>query len=114
MLGSVLAGAAQGFWWLVAARAVQGFWMGTIMPLSQTILGDFISARERGKYMGYLGGVFGVASIAGPLVGGGITHNLSWRGVFYLNLPLGLPALGFIVAFFPLPPVPRKHYLYYI
>src|SRR3954462_14397719 len=73
MLGSVLAGAAQGFWWLVAARAVQGFGMGTIMPLSQTIIGDIISPRERGKYMGYLGGVFGVASIAGPLMGGWIT-----------------------------------------
>src|SRR5215212_8306377 len=61
---SILAGAAQGFWWLVAARAVQGFGMGTIMPLSQTIIGDIISARERGKYIGYIGAVFGVASIA--------------------------------------------------
>src|SRR5215218_462533 len=60
MLGSVLAGAAQDFWWLVAARAVQGFGMGTIMPLSQTIIGDIISARERGRYIGYIGAVFGV------------------------------------------------------
>src|SRR5215208_4645012 len=96
MLGSVLAGAAQGFWWLVAARAVQGFGMGTIMPLSQTIIGDIISARERGKYMGYLGGVFGVASIAGPLVGGWITDNFTWRWLDYVGfaaLPLALVAV---------------------
>ncbi len=68
MLGSILAGAAQGFWWLVAARAVQGFGMGTLMPLSQAIIGDIISPRERGKYIGYLGGVFGIASIAGPFL----------------------------------------------
>jgi EmrB/QacA subfamily drug resistance transporter len=114
MLGSVLAGAAQGFWWLVAARAVQGFGMGTIMPLSQTIIGDIISARERGKYMGYLGGVFGVASIAGPLVGGWITDNFSWRWLFYVNLPIGVAALGFIVAYLHVPHTPRRHRLDYI
>jgi EmrB/QacA subfamily drug resistance transporter len=114
MLGSVLAGAAQGFWWLVAARAVQGFGMGTIMPLSQTIIGDIISARERGKYMGYLGGVFGVASIAGPLAGGWITDNFSWRWLFYVNLPIGVAALGFIVAYLHVPHTPRRHRLDYI
>src|ERR687883_236914 len=109
MLGSILAGVAQGFWWLVAARAVQGFGMGTIMPLSQTIIGDIISARERGKYMGYLGGVFGVASIAGPFLGGWITDNFSWRWLFYVNLPIGLAALGFIVAYLHVPHTPRRH-----
>jgi predicted MFS family arabinose efflux permease len=83
MLGSILAGAAQGFWWLVAARAVQGFGMGTIMPLSQTIIGDIISARERGRYMGYIGAVFGVA------------------------------ALAFILAYLHIPHVPRRHKLDY-
>src|ERR671933_141564 len=114
MLGSILAGAAQGFWWLVVARAVQGFGMGTIMPLSQTIIGDIISARERGKYMGYLGGVFGVASIAGPLVGGWITDNFSWRKLFYVNLPNGVAALAFIVAYLHVPHVPRRHRLDYV
>src|SRR5918997_2950502 len=114
MLGSILAGAAQGFWWLVAARAVQGFGMGTIMPLSQTIIGDIISARERGKYMGYIGAVFGVASIAGPLAGGWITDNFSWRWLFYVNLPLGVAALVFIVAYLHLPHVPRRHKLDYV
>jgi EmrB/QacA subfamily drug resistance transporter len=114
MLGSILAGAAQGFWWLVGARAIQGLGMGTIMPLSQTIIGDIISPRERGKYMGYLGGVFGVASIAGPLVGGWITDAFSWRWLFFINLPIGVAALAFIFAFFHLPHVPRKHSLDYV
>src|SRR5919199_1636409 len=114
MLGSLLSGAGQGVWWLVAARAVQGLGMGTIMPLSQTIIGDIISPRERGKYMGYLGGVFGVASIAGPLVGGWITDAFSWRWLFYINLPLGIAALMFIVAFFHLPHTPRRHSLDYV
>src|SRR5215207_8794280 len=114
MVGSVLAGAAQGFWWLVAARAVQGFGMGTIMPLSQTIIGDIISARERGKYMGYIGAVFGVASIAGPLAGGWITDSFSWRWLFYVNLPLGVAALVFIVAYLHLPHLPRSHKLDYV
>src|ERR671938_240419 len=114
MAGSILAGAAQGFWWLVAARAIQGLGMGTIMPLSQTIIGDIISPRERGKYMGYLGGVFGVASIAGPLAGGWITDNFSWRWLFYVNLPIGLAALGFIVAYLHVPHTPRRHRLDYV
>jgi EmrB/QacA subfamily drug resistance transporter len=114
MVGSVLAGVAQGFWWLVAARAVQGFGMGTIMPLSQTIIGDIISARERGRYMGYIGAVFGVASIAGPLAGGWITDNFSWRWLFYVNLPFGVAALAFIVAYLHIPHVPRRHKLDYI
>jgi EmrB/QacA subfamily drug resistance transporter len=114
MLGSILAGAAQGFWWLIAARAVQGFGMGTIMPLSQAIIGDIISARERGRYMGYIGAVFGVASIAGPLVGGWITDNFSWRWLFYVNLPFGIAALAFIVAYLHIPQVPRRHNLDYV
>jgi EmrB/QacA subfamily drug resistance transporter len=114
MLGSILAGAAQGFWWLVAARAVQGFGMGTIMPLSQTIIGDIISARERGRYMGYIGAVFGLASIAGPLVGGWITDNFSWRWLFFINLPFGVAALAFIVVYLHIPHAPRRHKLDYV
>jgi EmrB/QacA subfamily drug resistance transporter len=114
MLGSILAGVAQGFWWLVAARAVQGLGMGTIMPLAQAIIGDIISPRERGKYMGYMGGVFGIASIGGPLLGGWITDNFSWRWLFFVNLPIGIAALAFIIAYLHLPHTPRKHSLDYV
>jgi EmrB/QacA subfamily drug resistance transporter len=113
MVASVLAGTAQGFWWLVAARAVQGLGMGTIIPLSQTIIGDIISSRERGRYMGYLGAVFGVASVAGPLAGGWITDNFSWRWLFFLNVPFAVAALAFVLAFFHLPHEPKKHRLDY-
>jgi len=88
--------------------------MGTIMPLAQTIIGDITSPRERGKYMGYFGGVFGIASIAGPLVGGWITDNFSWRWLFYINLPIGIAALAFIVAYLHLPHTPRRHSLDYV
>ncbi|MBV9453723.1 MAG: MFS transporter [Rubrobacter sp.] len=114
MAGSIFAGAAQGFWWLVGARAIQGLGMGIIMSLSQTIIGDIISPRERGKYMGYLGGVFGVASIAGPLAGGWITDNFSWRWLFFTNLPIGVAALLFIVTFFHLPHISRRYSLDYV
>jgi EmrB/QacA subfamily drug resistance transporter len=109
MLGSILAGTTQGFWWLVGARAIQGLGLGALMSLSLTILGDIVSPRERGKYMGYMGGVFGIAVIAGPLAGGWITDSFSWRWLFFVNLPIGVAALAFIATFFHLPHVPRRH-----
>ncbi|RCK69393.1 MFS transporter [Desertihabitans brevis] len=97
MAGSVLSGLAQDFWWLVVARAVQGAGMGTLMPLSQTIIGDIIPPRQRGKYQGLMGAVFGFSSIAGPLAGGAITDGFGWRWLFFIPLPIGLAALVFIV-----------------
>ena len=114
MLGSILAGMAQGFWWLVGARAVQGLGMGALQTLSQTIIGDIVSPRERGRYMGYLGAVFGVALVVGPLAGGWITDSLSWRWLFFVNLPLGVAALVFIVAFLRLPHVSRRRPVDYV
>lgn len=99
MAGSVLSGLAQDFWWLVGARAVQGAGMGILMPLSQTIIGDVIPPRQRGKYQGLMGAVFGFSSVAGPLAGGAITDNLGWRWLFFVTIPLGLVALVFIVKF---------------
>ena len=99
MIGSILAGLAQGFWFLVFARAVQGLGMGTLMPLSQTIIGDIIPPRQRGKYQGIMGAVFGVTSIAGPLIGGAITDHLGWRWAFFLTLPIGVIAFAFILRF---------------
>ena len=103
MIGSILAGLSQGFWFLVFARAVQGLGMGTLMPLSQTIIGDIIPPRQRGKYQGIMGAVFGVTSVVGPLIGGTITDNFGWRWLFYLTLPLGVVAFGFILRYLHLP-----------
>ncbi|MFT4297296.1 MAG: MDR family MFS transporter [Micropruina sp.] len=105
--GSVLAGTAQTFWWLVAARAVQGLGMGILMPLSQTIVGDIIPPRQRGKYQGYMGVVFGVTSVAGPLAGGLITDALGWRWLFFTAIPVGLVALFVIARFLVLDHEPR-------
>ena len=103
MIGSVMSGFANNFWFLVAARAVQGLGMGTLQPLSQTIIGDLIPARSRGKYQGIMGAVFGVTSVLGPLVGGWITDTLGWCWLFFLPLPFGLIALYFIVRFLHIP-----------
>ena len=99
MLGSILSGAAQSFWWLIAARAIQGAGMGTLMPLSQTIIGDIIPPRQRGKYQGLMGGVFGLSSILGPLAGGFITDHWGWRWLFYVALPIGIFAFFQIAKF---------------
>lgn len=92
MTGSILSGLAPNFWWLIAARAIQGAGMGTLMPLSQTIIGDIISPRQRGKYQGLMGGVFGLSAILGPLVGGFVTDNWGWRWLFFISLPIGIAA----------------------
>lgn len=99
MVGSVLSGTAQNFWWLIAARAVQGIGMGTLLPLSQTIIGDIIPPRQRGKYQGLMGGVFGISAILGPLAGGFITDNWGWRYLFFITLPLGVAAFFGISRF---------------
>ncbi|WP_082807674.1 MDR family MFS transporter [Janibacter terrae] len=108
MVGSVIAGFSQSFWMLVAGRAVQGLGMGTLMPLSQTIIGDIIPPRQRGKYQGLMGAVFGVTSVAGPLLGGVITDHLGWRWLFFASLPIGLVALVFIAKFLHVPHTPRR------
>ena len=110
MLGNVLSGIAQSFTWLVAARAVQGMGMGILMPLSQTILGDIIPPRQRGKYAGYMGALMGASQVAGPLIGGFITDVSTWRWLFYVNLPVGFLALFLVVRFMKIPEldIPRR------
>ena len=108
MVGTIFAGFAQSFWMLVIARGIQGLGMGTLMPLSQTIIGDIIPPRQRGKYQGFMGAVFGVTSVAGPLAGGVVTDHLGWRWLFFVTLPVGLIALTFIVKFLHIPHEPRK------
>ncbi|MDN5790600.1 MAG: MFS transporter [Micrococcales bacterium] len=108
MVGSVLSGLAPNFWFLIGARAVQGIGMGTLMPLSQTIIGDIIPPRQRGKYQGLMGGVFGLSSILGPLVGGFVTDHWGWRLLFFINLPIGIAAYFSISKNLHLPHTSRE------
>jgi EmrB/QacA subfamily drug resistance transporter len=105
LVGSVLSGAATSMVQLIAARALQGLGAGCIIPLSMTIVGELYTLAERPRTQALFSGVWGVASIAGPLVGGYITDYLDWRWVFYLNVPFGLLAGGVIAAAYP--PSPR-------
>jgi len=100
--GSALAGLSTTMTFLIGARAVQGLGGGGLFVLALTVIGDVIPPRERGRIQGVFGGVFGLASVAGPLVGGFFVDNLSWHWIFYINLPLGILALAaFAIAFKP-------------
>ena len=93
LLASLASGFAQTMAQLVAFRAVQGIGMGGLMALSQAIIGDVVTPRERGRYQGYLGSVFGIATVAGPLIGGFLVEHLSWRWTFWAGIPIGIAAL---------------------
>lgn len=111
LAGSILSGTATNMIQLIIFRAIQGIGGGGLMIGAQAIIADLVSPRDRGKYMGFMGAVFGLASVAGPLIGGFFTDNLGWRWIFYINIPLGLLALGTVIFALRLPrpagPAPR-------
>jgi EmrB/QacA subfamily drug resistance transporter len=98
LAGSILAGLSQTMDQLIGFRALQGVGAGGLMVGAQAIIADIVPPRERGRYMGLIGSVFAVASIAGPLLGGFLVDNLSWRWVFYVNVPIGVFAIVIVVT----------------
>ncbi|ETW81546.1 MFS amino acid permease [Heterobasidion irregulare TC 32-1] len=96
LIGSALCGAAQSMTWLIIARAVQGIGGGGLIQIIQIVIGDIVTLEQRGKYGAYIGSMWGIASILGPLVGGALTDHVTWRWCFWVNLPTGGAAVALL------------------
>src|SRR5213596_2611106 len=109
LVGSALCGASQNMWQLVVFRAVQGVGAGGLFPLTLAMVGMIVPPRDRGKYQGLIGSVFAGASIIGPLIGGFIVDNASWRWIFLVNVPVGIAAMAVIAVTMPKRPYRQEH-----
>ena len=101
LIGSALSGLSQNMTQLILFRGIQGLGAGALFPISLAVIGDLFDPRERGKYQGLFGAVFGVAAILGPLLGGFLTENFSWHLIFFINIPIGIVALAVIGRLLP-------------
>jgi EmrB/QacA subfamily drug resistance transporter len=108
LVGSALCGLSQSMGALIAFRALQGIGGGGLMVTIMAVVGDLFSPRERGRYQGLFGGIFGLSTVLGPLIGGFFVEHLTWRWIFYVNLPLGLVALAVIGYAFTAPGARRN------
>ncbi len=113
LIGSALCGMSQNMTQLIIFRAIQGLGGGGLTVTTQAVVGDIVPPRERGRYQGIFGAVFGLSSIAGPLVGGYFTTHLSWRWIFYVNLPLGLLAMVVLAITLPATSNRKRHAIDY-
>lgn len=113
MLGAVVSGLAPSMTVLIVGRGIQGLGAGGLIPLAMAVIGDLIAPRERGKWQGLTGAVFGVASVVGPATGGWISDNASWRWAFFVSLPFGLLALVVVQRGFTMEPVRADHSIDY-
>ncbi|MGW1884184.1 DHA2 family efflux MFS transporter permease subunit [Streptomyces sp. NPDC001970] len=114
LIGSALCGIAQDMLQLIAFRALQGLGGGGLIVLSMAIVGDIVTPRERGRYQGLFGAVFGASSVLGPVLGGLFTQHLSWRWVFYINIPIGVVALFVIATVLHIPVRGTRHTIDYL
>src|SRR5205809_2790706 len=114
LVGSALCGVAQNMVQLIAFRALEGIGGGGLIVITISVIGDLIPPRERGRYQGFFGAVFGTATIVGPLVGGFLVDHLSWRWIFYINLPTGILAMVVIAAVLPSRSTRRRHAIDYV